>query len=96
MASDCILHYKTVTAMASEEMIVKSYGENLEKGASSHKCLSIATGFFYGMSQFMTSFTFGGMFFISAWLMKPDVACLDPTNAQRSMWSILFGAFAAA
>jgi hypothetical protein len=48
------------------------------------------------MSQFMTSFTFAGMFFISSWLMKPDVACLDPMNAQRSMWAILFGAFAAA
>jgi len=50
MASDCILHYKTVTAMASEDMIVKSYGDNLESGASQHRCLSIATGFFYGMS----------------------------------------------
>lgn len=96
MASDCIQHYKTVTAMASEQTIVESYADNLEQGAASHSCRSILTGFFYGMSQFMTSFTFAGMFFISAWLMKPEVACLDPMNAQRAQWSILFGAFAAA
>jgi hypothetical protein len=81
MASDCIQHYKTVTAMASEDTIVKSYSDNLEGASKEHRCLSILTGFFYGMSQFMTSFTFGGLFFISNWLVKPDVACLDPLNS---------------
>lgn len=95
MASDCIQHYKTVSAMASEDTIVQSYSDNLEGAVKEHRSLSILTGFFYGMSQFMTSFTFGGLFFISNWLMRPDVACLDPMNAQRSMWSILFGAFSA-
>jgi hypothetical protein len=50
MASDCIQHYKTVTAMASEDTIVKSYSDNLEGASKEHRCLSILTGFFYGMS----------------------------------------------
>lgn len=79
MASDCIQHYKTVTAMASEDIIIKSYADNLLKGAAAHNKKSCLTGLFYGMSQFMTSFTFGGLFFISALLLK-YVECLEPLN----------------
>lgn len=79
MASDCIQHYKTVTAMASEDTIVTTYADNLLKGAAAHNKKSCLTGLFYGLSQFMTSFVFGGLFFISALLLK-TVDCLEPMN----------------
>lgn len=50
MASDCIQHYRTVTAMASEDAIVDLYSSHLENSVSQHKKLSLLTGFFYGMA----------------------------------------------
>lgn len=98
LCGDSILNFKTVQSMGHEELFVKKYKDYLEPKVKSAFTRHLKSGFFFGLSQFMTYMVIAACFFVGGLLIESSfdertkTFSINPEDVFTTIFALIFGA----